>query len=137
MLMKTVYLLILALCFLLFGSQAFAAGTYNSHATHSTQLRSSNPQYRNFLNFEQDYAIVKNAVINEDIDYAANVDDEDENHFRITVREHIFLINYFLIFSCAFLLSYLFNSIKGRLQSYGHPAFASSYKYLTQRSLRI
>jgi hypothetical protein len=135
--MRTVYLFILALCFLLFGSPTFAAGMYNSHATHSTQLRSANPQYRNLLNIDQEHAIVKNAVINEDVEYAANIDDEDENHFRVTVREHVFLINYFLIFSCAFLLSYLFNLIKGRLQLYGHPAFSSSYKYLTQRSLRI
>lgn len=136
--MRTICLLLLALCALLPGSHAFAANAgIKSVATHSTQLKSANPQNIYFSTFGQEHAIVKNTVVGEEIEYAADVDNEDEDYTRISTKEQVLLINYFLTFTCAFLLTYLFNTINSRLPNCGHLAFSSSSKYLTQRVLRI
>ena len=133
--MRAIRLFFLAF-FLLLGSQVFAHSGIKSAATHST-LRSADLQNSKFSNYSQQNAIVKITLSGEEVEYAADIDDEDVEYTRVSTRQQVLLINYFLTFSCAFLLSYLFNTINSRLPNCGHLAFSSSSKYLTQKVLRI
>ena len=132
--MRAIYTYVAALCFLLLGSIGYAHAAAHHHKT--VTVTTAKPHYIKFASPSHEHALIKKTVSADDGEYALDVDDNDEDdHF--SARKYVLLVKCFVALSFAFLFSYLYNSIKDRLPHCGHLAYSSSYKYITQRVLRI
>jgi hypothetical protein len=136
--MKTVFILLISLFFLVLAGPGYAHDSAQyQKAVLSTALNVDHLQCVKCLVADQEHAVIKDNASAEESEYPADVDDEDENYSRISARKYVLLFNYFITLSCAFLLSCLYNFIKHRLPQVGYLVSSSSYKYITQRVLRL
>ena len=137
--MKTVFILFISLCFLVLAGPGYARNNSQfQKTTLSAALNVDHAQCIKCLVADQEHhAVIKNNASGEDSEYPANVDDEDENDTQISARKYVLLVNYFIALSFAFLLSYLYNSVKNRLPQFGYFLSSNRDKYITQRVLRL
>jgi hypothetical protein len=135
-LMKTVYLICIFLCFLLLGGVKHSYADYNKHAVSQAHLKTAKPAQLQLAVPDKEHAVIKHKASADVSEYLISIDDNDEEDLSMSARKYVILVS-FLALSYAFILSSLFSSIKDRLPLCGHLANASSYKYITQRVLRI
>jgi hypothetical protein len=119
---------------LLLGELYYAyAGSHNNTITSIAVKPTSNVQQIILLNETHDNKIVKNTSVCEITE--SFISDEDEDN--LFGRKYVLPALAYFILIYTFLLSYIYSCVKASLPTCAHLFYASSYKYLTLRTLRI
>jgi hypothetical protein len=129
-----VVIFFLYMCFLvLSGDDQVYTGTSHNSIGYSPAQSIEKAQLVGSANGYQDCTVTKNTGSQEEKEYLISVDVEEEDANNYFARKYRLLTQCCLIPSHTFILSYPYNCFKDRLPFSSH----LSYKYLTQRVLRI
>lgn len=125
-----VALLILCLCYLLFGGYNYLyTGKHQHSYARSLHVEKS---YQKFTNDKQVFSVVK-AMVPEQSGAYLLPDVEDEDPDNISARKFRLLASCFYILTAAFIITFRYNLFKYLPHAVGH----LRNKYITQRVLRI
>ncbi|WP_345952001.1 hypothetical protein ABDD95_11300 [Mucilaginibacter sp. PAMB04274] len=134
--MKTVYIFLVSLFFLLLGGDNYAyTGAHLKRAKYSSAQDVSKVQKVSLGTVNKDNTLIKQANLSEDSEHLISVEDEDESDGL--ARRHLLLDKYSLLLAYTFVLNLFYISFVKRLPFCSHLSYSSSYKYLLQRSLRL
>jgi hypothetical protein len=134
-LMKAVYLFLVALFFLLSGgSLAYAGNSHQGKGSYLTAHHAKSAAQANIQRNRPEHVVVGSAAAKQDQQLLITDENEDDN---FSVRKHVALVKYSLIFAYTLVLSCLFSFFKARLPFCIHLSYLSSYKYIVHRALRI
>lgn len=133
--MKAAIAFFLSLCFLLLGRyDAVHAGDYHlGNQLPAQQIEKT--QLTKLRNTNQAFSLVKSNHLIEKREDLMSAEDEVED--LVFSRKYVLLSKYFITLACASLLIYCCSYFKNRLPFCKHLSYASSYKYILQRVLRI
>lgn len=132
--MRTLLLILLSVCFLLFGASKYVYSSNHYSASYSLPvLNVENAQESAVETTNHGHTIANKSGLDKDFEYLISLEESEED--TSLARKYTSPANYFIFY--AFILSYLFSSFKYRLLFCEHLSYISSYKYLTQRVLRI
>jgi hypothetical protein len=134
--MKTAVVFFLSLCFFLLGGSNFVyAGAHHSTSSYSTVQKIEKSQQEKLLIANQGLPEVKNSTIGDKKEDFISVEDEDDD--LVSVRKSVLPAKYFATLTYASTLIYSNAYFKNRLPFCKHLSYASSYKYILQRVLKI
>ena len=134
--MKAAVVFFLSLCFLLLGRYDHVdAGLYHHRVSHSPAQHMEKTLLTKFRNTDQAFLLIKNNSLSEKRENFLNAEDEAED-FAFS-RKYISLPRYFIALTYASVLIFFYSYSKNRLPFCKHLSYASSYKYILQRVLRI
>jgi hypothetical protein len=131
--MRAVYLFFVSLCFIL------VSGLTHAHlVAHGNKNISSIKLTAKYLKFTirgEDHPLVRAATVSEEKQFL--ITDEDDDEHDLSASKYTLLAKYSLLFTFTFFLAYLYSCIKDRLPACAHLSHINSYKYISQRVLRI
>lgn len=135
--MKVVLLFFLYSFFLLSGvyQHAYASGHDARISSYSPAQHVAKAEVAKFGRVNQIFPMIKDNSLNERREDLISVEDEDDDF--MSSRKYVLLVRYFFTLAYASVLIYFYNYIKSRLPFCKHLSYASSYKYILQRVLRI
>jgi hypothetical protein len=131
--MRAVYLFFVSLCFLL-----LSGPNYAHTAAHSNRYASSSEVKAKNIKFtirDNSHPLFKLATVSEEKEFL--ITDEDDDEHDLSVGKYPLLAKYSFLFTFTFFLGYLYSCIKDRLPICAHLSYINSYKYISQRVLRI
>ena len=134
--MRVVIIFFLTLCFSFSrASDHVDTDIYLNSINSSTAQNVETSQQINSTNTSQGFTISKNSDLRKSKVNFLIVESEEEDHVFAT--KYILLTNYLSALSFAFNSNYSYSYLKASLPFYTQLSNKSSYKYITQRSLRI
>jgi hypothetical protein len=133
--MKSAYLFFISLCFLLLEGNNYAQAGVHINKAH-LQVNHSH-RAKNIKSFvdSENHTQYKGATVSEEKEYL--ITDEDDDEHDLSAGKYNLLAKSCLLFAYTLFLGYLYNSLKDRLPLCNHLSYINSYKYLSQRVLRI
>lgn len=132
--MKAAVVFFLSLCFLLLGRYDHVdAGLYHNRVSHATAQHMKKTLLTR--DTDQTFLLIKNNSLSEKRESFLNAEDEAEDY--AFSRKYLSLPRYFIALTYASVLIFFYSYSKNRLPFCKHLSYASSYKYILQRVLRI
>ena len=134
--MRIVVIFFLFLCFSLSGMYDYVhLDAYQNRISYSPAQNIEKTQQAKFTNAYRDFTVTKNTSLGKEKEHFVIVEDEEEDH--VSARKYVLLVRYFTTLSLAFNFNYSLSIFKDSLPFCTHLSYSSSYKYITQRVLRI
>lgn len=134
--MRVVIVFFLTLCFSLSRVSDYVdTDVFQNRISSSTAQDVETTQQAKFTNKSQVLAVTKDTDLRKNKEYFLIVENIEEDHVFAT--KYILLVHYFSTLSFAFNSNYSCSYTKASLPYYTQLSNSSSYKYITQRALRI
>jgi hypothetical protein len=117
------------LCYLLLGGYNYLyTGSHRYAAATTLHFEKSHAK---FTDKKQGYPVIKETAAEDAAYIIPDIEEDDTDN--LSARKYKLLASYFYAFSCSFILLHLYNRFKAS-RPYSH---LLTYKYITQRVLRI
>lgn len=134
--MRVAIVFLLFLCFLLLkGYGDVYAGAHHNRVGYILAGQIYKTQQKKSLIANQGAQLMKNSNLNEKKEDLISVEDDDEE--PVFNRKYVVLVKYFITLAWASVLIHFYSCFKNRLPFCKHLSYASSYKYILQRVLRL
>lgn len=134
--MRVVIIFFLTLCFSLSRVSDYVdTDVFQNRITSSTAQDVETAQQAKFTNTSQALTLTNNTDLRKNKEYFLIVENVEEDHVFAT--KYILLVHYLSTLSFAFNSNYFCTYAKASLPYYTQLSNNSSYKYITQRALRI
>lgn len=134
--MRIAVIFFLFLCFSLSGVNDYVhLDAYQNRISYSQVQNIKKTQQAKFTNANKDFTVPKYTSLGKEKEHLLINNEEEEDY--VSARKYVLLVRYFTTLSLTFNFNYSLSIFKDSLPFCTHLSYSSSYKYITQRVLRI